>query len=145
MIDTVHKLLKVVIRNHGLLDEAALDWLSSIDTAGLTDRQRLGLAFLHRNGALTNQQYRSLTGCIDALAATRELTGMATRGLVEKTSVTAAGPSGTSPVGNNSKPGRHFDFEPTTVRAGRRDRRTEIRHLLARGPMSSRGLSTSWV
>lgn len=139
MTDTVRE-FKVVIRNHGLLDEAALDWLSSIDTAGLTDRQRLGLAFIHRNGALTNQQYRSLTGC-DALTATRELTGMATRGLVEKTSDRRWAVwhlSGRQQL----RAQQRFDFEPTPVSTGRRNRRAEIRHLLAGGPLSSRELST---
>ena len=38
---------------------------------------------IHRHGRLTNQQYRTLSGC-DSLTATRDLTGLAGRGLVEK-------------------------------------------------------------
>ena len=75
---------RMIIRNHGLLDDDAVSWLSTLDTARLTDRQRLGLAFLHRNGQITNQQYRTVTGT-DSLTATRELTGLAGEGLIEKT------------------------------------------------------------
>ncbi len=75
LVDVVRE-FRVIIRNHGLLDEDALAWLSGIDTAGLNDRQRLGLAYLRRNAKITNQQYRTLTGC-DSLTATRELSGLA--------------------------------------------------------------------
>ena len=74
LIDVVRE-FRVVIRNHGLLDDTGLAWLATIDTADLNDRQCLGLAFLHRHGKITNQQYRTITGC-DALTATRELTGL---------------------------------------------------------------------
>ncbi len=42
-----------------MLDDGAVAWLSIIDTAALSDHQRLGLAFLHRNTTITNQQDRS--------------------------------------------------------------------------------------
>jgi ATP-dependent DNA helicase RecG len=75
--------LRVVVRNEGLLDDDALAWLATIDATGLSDGQRLALAYVHRNGAITNQQFRSITGN-DALAATRELSALATKGLVRK-------------------------------------------------------------
>lgn len=46
-----------------MLDDGAVAWLSIIDTAALSDHQRLGLAFLHRNTTITNQQDRSPPGC----------------------------------------------------------------------------------
>lgn len=48
LIDDVRS-FKAVIRNHGLLDDGAVTWLSDIDTAGLNDRQRLGLALVERH------------------------------------------------------------------------------------------------
>lgn len=140
VVDNVRE-FKIVIRNHGLLDEQALEWLSSIDTAGLSDRQRLGLAFLHRNRRLTNQQYRALTGC-DALAATRDLTGMAGRGLIEKSSdrrwavwhLVGEVPGSTQ---------QRLAFDPPSSVTSRRDRRAEIRGLLADGPRSARDLGTA--
>ena len=44
LIDVVRE-FRVVIRNHGLLDDTGLAWLATIDTADLNDRQCLGLAF----------------------------------------------------------------------------------------------------
>lgn len=140
VVDNVRE-FKIVIRNHGLLDEEALEWLSSIDTAGLSDRQRLGLAFLHRNRGLTNQQYRALTGC-DALAATRDLTGMAGRGLIEKSSDrrwTVWHLVGEVPGSVQQR----LALEPSPGVASRRDRRAEIRGLLAEGPRSARDLGTA--
>ena len=124
---------RVVIRNHGLLDDESLTWLRSLDTAGLSDRQRLGLAFLHRHGRLTNQQYRTLTGC-DALSATRDLTALASRCLVEKSNDRRWAawhlPSDTR---NPTQPELRFDVpDPKT-----RDRRAEIRRVLAEGSLSA--------
>ena len=62
LIDVVRE-FRVVIRNHGLLDDTGLAWLATIDTADLNDRQCLGLAFLHRHCKITNQQYRTITRC----------------------------------------------------------------------------------
>lgn len=130
---------RVTIRNHGLLDDGAVSWLSTLDTAGLNDRQRLALAFLHRNDRITNQQYRSLTGT-DSLTATRELTGLASDGLVRKTSdrrwtvwvlesrrYEAAQP--------------RLEFVDTVPPPARRDRRPEIRALLISGPQPTRHLA----
>ena len=84
-IDDVVREFRVTIKNHGLLDDEAVEWLATLDTAGLGDRQRLALAYLRRNTRITNQQYRSLNGC-DSLTATRELSGLGSADLIYKTS-----------------------------------------------------------
>ncbi|MGF1666019.1 MAG: ATP-binding protein [Acidimicrobiia bacterium] len=140
VIDTVRE-FRMVIRNHGLLDDEAVAWLSTIDTARLNDRQRLALAFLHRNGRITNQQYRSVTGT-DSLAATRELTGLAAEGLIQKTSDrrwavwTLAGARAV-----DTQP--RLEFTEEALPPSRRDRRQEILDLLESGPQSSRYLADS--
>lgn len=75
---------KVVFRNHTVLDESALEWLSTLADADLSGRQRLGLAHVRRHQQIDNRGYRALTGC-DAASATRELTDLGRRGLLEKT------------------------------------------------------------
>jgi ATP-dependent DNA helicase RecG len=72
---------RVIVHNHALLDESAVAWLASLDTDGLSDRQRLGLAFLHRNPGMSTAQYRTLTGC-DPRTAVEDLSALALRGLV---------------------------------------------------------------
>lgn len=126
---------RITIRNHGLLDDDAIAWLSTIDTAGLNDRQRLALAFLHRNARITNQQYRSLTGT-DSLTATRELTGLAAHGLIDKTSdrrwtiwVLAQHHEPTRQLELPNQPG------------SRQDRRPAIRALLSAGPRPAQHLA----
>ena len=135
VIDNIRE-FRITIHNHGLLDEDALAWLTSIDTAGLSDRQRLGLAFVRRNSKITNQQYRTLTGC-DSLTATRELTGMANLGLLAKTSdrrwtVWHLADEDEWPAGQP-----RLDFYPEPSKPTRRDRRDEICALLASGPRSA--------
>lgn len=135
--DTVRE-FRMTLKNHGLLDDDAAAWLSTIDTSQLTDRQRLGLAFLHRNRTVTNQQYRSLTGC-DAQTATRELTGLASGDFVHKTNdrrwtiwVLR------DDLGRMAQPRLAFGAEAPRAR---RDRRPEIRALLAAGAQPTRALA----
>ena len=132
---------KIAIRNHGLLDEETLAWLADLDTSGLSDRQHLALAYLRRNDGITNQQYRTLTGC-NSLDATRDLTRLATAGLLEKRNdrrwtVWA--------LAESLRPTQaRLDFEHTEVEAAtspRADRRDEIRALLQSGPRSTRDLA----
>ena len=135
LIDVVRE-FRVVIRNHGLLDDTGLAWLATIDTADLNDRQCLGLAFLHRHGKITNQQYRTITGC-DALTATRELTGLAARRLVDKNNDRRW--TGWH-LANTPTPAQpSLDFNPPT--RARRDRRTEIEQLLGSGPTSTQAIA----
>lgn len=141
LIDSVRE-FRVVIHNHGLLDDEALAWLANVDTSALNDRQRLGLAFARRHQAVTNQQYRTLTGC-DALTATRELTGMAGLGLLGKTSDrrwTRWHLSGSAHAERIQTP---LPFTDAVPAAQRRDRRPEIRRLLTDGALSSTELAAS--
>jgi ATP-dependent DNA helicase RecG len=138
VIDNVRE-FRMVISNHGLLDDDAVGWLSTIDTRPFNDRQRLALAFLHRNERITNQQYRSITGT-DSLTATRELTGLAAGGLIDKTSdrrwavwVLAGTPK--RPV----HPQLAFTEVPPP--RARRDRRHELGELLQGGPRTAQYLA----
>lgn len=137
IIDAVRE-FRMAVKNHGLLDDVAIAWLSTIDTAQINDRQRLALAYLRRNRRITNQQYRSLTGC-DPLTATRELTGLAGEGLIHKTSDrrwtvwTLLGDDGPE-----TQPQLELDGKP---RRSRLDRRAEIRTLLESGPQPARLLA----
>ena len=138
VLDTIRE-FRMVIRNHGLLDDDAVAWLSTIETSRLNDRQRLALAFLRRNRRITNQQYRSVTG-VDSLTATRELTGMAAEGLIDKTSDRRWAVwilAGRHEI--EEQPQLEFDDEPQSRSRG--DRRPEIRTLLAGGPQSAQDLA----
>ncbi len=138
IIDNIRE-FRMVIRNHGLLDDDAVAWLSTLDTAQLNDRQRLGLAFIHRNARITNQQYRSVTGT-DSLTATRELTGLAGEGLIEKTSDRRWAVwilAGT----RTSEPQPRLEFTPEEPSRSRGDRRAAIRSLLTPGPQSAQHLA----
>lgn len=140
LVDTVRE-FRVLIRNHGLLDEEALAWLANVDTAGLNDRQRLGLAFARRHSPITNQQYRTLTGC-DALTATRDLTGMAGLGLLEKSRDRRWARWHLAGV-NRDDGQRPLPFGDESPASPRRDRRPDILRLLVGGPRSSRELAAS--
>jgi ATP-dependent DNA helicase RecG len=132
---------RVVIRNSGLLDDEALRWLTTLNTDGLVDRQRLGLAYLHRNRKLTNQQYRALTGC-DALTATRELTGLASLGLIDKSNDRrwAVWHLRESRV---ATPRLQLDNAPKGDNRAEKPREAEIKALLIGGPESTRSLAQS--
>lgn len=141
IVDGVRE-FRITIKNHGLLDQEATEWLSNVDTSGLNDRQRLGLAFLHRKGQITNQQYRTLTGA-DPLTATRELTSLGSNSLIEKSNdrrwtvwYLAGTRTGTqSPHEQPTLEGFDQPTEPS------RDRRPEIRTLLAGGPQTAQAIA----
>ncbi|MEZ5079643.1 MAG: ATP-binding protein [Thermoleophilia bacterium] len=131
VIDAVRE-FRMVIKNHGLLDDEAVAWLSTIDTARLNDRQRLALAFLRRNSRITNQNYRSVTGT-DSLTATRELTGLAAEGLIEKRSDRRW----TVWVLAGAEDQSQLDLDSESVSGSRTDRRAAIRALLRPGARST--------
>lgn len=136
IIDAVRE-FRVDIRNHGLLDDESVAWLSTLETSALNDRQRLALAFLHRNERLTNQQYRSLTGT-DSLTATRELTGLASEGLVTKTSDRRWTVWILATKQHETQPQLDWTDPPPPAR---RDRRAEIRAALSDGPQTTRHIA----
>jgi len=74
----------VTLKNHTLLDEETLAWLSQFASYPLSDRQRLALAYLRMNVQMTNADYRRLHhGAVETVEATRELRGLVETGLVE--------------------------------------------------------------
>ncbi|SNQ46470.1 putative transcriptional regulator [Frankia canadensis] len=158
LIDTVRE-FRVVFHSHSLLDDDSVAWLSTVDTAGLADRQRFGLAFLYRNTTITNQQYRGLTGC-DAGTASRDLTGMAAAGLVTKNGDRrwtqwrlAEGLIPDRRVSDHGAESRRGQAAlwPTSSSAGaavarpagRRDRSADIRVLLAGGPRDTNEIANA--
>lgn len=131
---------RIVIKNHGLLDEDTLAWLATLNTSGLSAQQHLALAYLRRNDGITNEQYRTLTGC-NSLTATRELTGLAAAGLLQKRNDRRWTVWTLADTLDPSQP--RLDFEaPSTATPGtpRASRRDEIRALLETGPKSTRDL-----
>ena len=140
-IDDFVREFRVTISNHGLLDDEAVEWLSTLDTAGLGDRQRLALAYLRRKTTITNREYRSLSGC-DSLTATRELTGLASTGLIDKTSDRRW--TVWRLVDETSSGGGQQSLEFVSSGVGRqRDRRPEIRKQLGSGPKSALEMSNT--
>jgi len=140
LLDLVRE-FRVVVRNHGLLDDEAVQWLATIDTVGLSDRQRLGLAYLRRHSTMTNQQYRTLTGC-DALTATRDITAIAARGLIQKSSDRRWAVWHLVEELDVEPSQRQLDFTDAPRVARRRDRTAEIRSLLGPGSRSTRELAS---
>ncbi|MDM8084885.1 ATP-binding protein [Cellulomonas cellasea] len=135
---------RVELRNHGLLDDDATAWLSTLDTMSLNDRQRLGLAYLRRHEQLSNAGYRSLTGC-DALTATRELSTMAAGGFIDRTS------SGRWTIWHLAPAYAASIHSPLTLdlptlggdRPGASSRREQVVTLLRGGPRSTSDLATT--
>jgi ATP-dependent DNA helicase RecG len=72
------------IPNHALLDRDALDWLSSISDAPLTQSQMTALALMRNGNQLTNTSFRAATGVQDSRAAHKELRELVDRGLVDQ-------------------------------------------------------------
>lgn len=74
---------KVILRNHTLMDEETLGWLSRHVEGELTDQQKLGLALARHKSEITNSEYRALTGA-DAATASRDLARIAETGWLER-------------------------------------------------------------
>lgn len=73
---------RLTIKNASLLDEMTLAWLNRFAGLELNDAQRLGLAYLRREGRLTNADYRRLNPGFDSTEVTRHLADLAHRGLL---------------------------------------------------------------
>lgn len=70
--------------NHALLDQDALEWLSSLGGGPLTRAQMTALVMMRNGGHLTNNSFRSATGVQDSRAAYRELKELVDRGLIDQ-------------------------------------------------------------
>jgi len=80
---TIHDTLsafRAVLYREPILDEAATAWLDALPLAGINRQQRLGLAYLRRQGTITHLVYRALTGQA-ARSAAKDLEDLAARGL----------------------------------------------------------------
>jgi len=73
----------VTFKNHTLLDPATIGWLNQFADRQLSTNQRLALAYLLHNSAITNADFRRLTDA-EMHTATRELRGLVDAGLVEQ-------------------------------------------------------------
>ncbi|MDQ2806541.1 MAG: ArsR family transcriptional regulator [Chloroflexota bacterium] len=75
---------RLVLSNHTLFDAATLTWLErAARNQPLSESQRQALAYLHHSDQVSNADYRRLTG-VDSRVATRELTDLVNRGLIER-------------------------------------------------------------
>lgn len=77
---------RVTFPNHTLMGEETSAWLAGLLHPDLTESQRIGLALMHENGAITNATYRRATGA-DSRIATRELADLVARGLASQSGV----------------------------------------------------------
>lgn len=79
---------EVTLPGHAVLDGESTSWLSELirrrpAAEALSDRQRLGLAYVWRQGTIDNLRYRVLTGC-SAPEATSDLADLRGRELLER-------------------------------------------------------------
>jgi len=70
--------------NHALLDQDALDWLSTLDGRPLTRAQMTALVLMRNGNQLTNNSFRSATGVHDSRAAYKELKELVDRGIIDQ-------------------------------------------------------------
>jgi ATP-dependent DNA helicase RecG len=70
--------------NHALLDQDALDWLSTLDGRPLTRAQMTALVLMRNGRQLSNTSFRSATGVQDSRAAYKELRELVDRGIIDQ-------------------------------------------------------------
>ena len=63
---------RTVFSLHHFFSEEELEWLSSFNVADLSDEEAMALIFVRRNGSISNEQCRDLTG-LDVVGASRLL------------------------------------------------------------------------
>ncbi|MXX01256.1 MAG: transcriptional regulator [Acidimicrobiia bacterium] len=132
------KSFQVVLRNDGLLNAEAAVWLSMLDLTRVSDNQRLGLAFMGRNGVISNSQYRVLTGC-EPKEATQDLVDLMRLGIIER-SHDRLWPTWRLSSGSGYRkrqPGRTVGNSSDGGAGKSLGRRAQIRFLLASGPKSA--------
>ncbi|MGD0244099.1 MAG: ATP-binding protein [Streptosporangiaceae bacterium] len=70
--------------NHTLLDQEAVEWLTSLDGTPLTRAQMTALVLMRNGNQLTNNSFRSATGVQDSRTAYKELKELVDRGLIDQ-------------------------------------------------------------
>lgn len=75
---------RLVFSNASLLDDPTLAWLSGFAGHDLNDAQRLALAYVRREGRMTNADYRRLNPGLDSAEVTRHLADLVRRGLLQQ-------------------------------------------------------------
>jgi ATP-dependent DNA helicase RecG len=70
--------------NHALLDQDALDWLTTLDGSPLTRAQMTALVLMRNGNHLTNNSFRSATGVQDSRAAYKDLKELVDRGIIDQ-------------------------------------------------------------
>jgi ATP-dependent DNA helicase RecG len=118
---------RVILRRQLVLDADMEAWLDTLPLAGVSQRQKLCLAYLRREGSITNSAYRALTGSA-APAAAKDLEGLATRGLAIRDNLGKSVKWRLNPTAATS------EVTSSTVLTGRK---LDIVTMLAAGPMSA--------
>jgi ATP-dependent DNA helicase RecG len=73
----------VILKNHTMMDDDALRWLSSFADIRLSDQQRIALVYAWRTGTLANRDYVRLNS-ITSVRATTELRDLVRKGLLNQ-------------------------------------------------------------
>jgi ATP-dependent DNA helicase RecG len=74
---------RIIFPNDSMLDEATVEWLNRLGDQGLSQNQRLALAYTLHQQEITNAIFCRLTGA-DSRVATAELRDLVARGLLEQ-------------------------------------------------------------
>jgi ATP-dependent DNA helicase RecG len=77
-------IFQVEFPNHALLDQEALDWLSTLDGKPLTRAQMTALVLMRNGNQLTNNSFRLATGVQDSRTAYKELKELVDRGIIDQ-------------------------------------------------------------
>lgn len=122
---------RIAFSNASLLDTEALNWLTGLQHATLSDNQRLALAYARKNSRITNAEYCRLT-LVDSRDATRDLAELVRQGLL----VQEGARRWASYILAQQPSHLGTQAEPATVR--RADRRAQIMALLiSDGPLTA--------
>ena len=73
----------VIFKNHTMMTQEAVNWISQFYDLPLNDRQRLALVYLRNNPQMANRDYQRLNN-IDSVVANRELRHLVNQSLIEQ-------------------------------------------------------------
>ena len=116
-----------ILRRGAVLNESTEMWLSTLPLSGVTQRQRLCLAYLRREDGITNSTYRALTGC-DAPTAANDLKDLSSRKLLTRDNL------GKTPQWRLNPLATQMAQPTASTQTGRKQ---EIIALLRNGPLST--------